>query len=209
MKQEAVSLYEAFIAAHADLYLPLKRLRERMQRTNDMHELVDTVLVLREMYKYADDLRKEIQRTRDVCERITCVIWAKGTDAEPIRTAYVTASPDIKYMASIPKRKTDPEKYAALMNFLGIPDQLWRTTGPEVVRAHWPGFVDYVSARMEAGLPLPDGLDVEKTYPVYKLTLRRKKKEIIDTLPYTEGFGHLYAHAKVTAAVHSVTCYSG
>jgi hypothetical protein len=160
------------MAMHAEIYRELSQLKEQSLKCGDMQELADRAYALRDMHKYVDDLRKELDQTKSVCERIACLLWAKDSEGDPIRTDHCTASPKIKYMASLPSRTRDPEAYANLMGHLGIPDGL---LPEDVVRPHWPGFVNYMTRLAEEGLPLPEGIDVDKTYPVYSLTIRGKK----------------------------------
>lgn len=141
------------------------------QKLVSIDELADAAFAMREIYNYLDDLRKEVKANKELCERMTCLLWARTSTGDPVRTPFVTATPCIKMTASIPKRSTNLEAWEALMRFLKIPEELW---SEEVVRPHWPSFVEYTSKLLEQGKPLPDGIDPNKTYPVYSLTLRGK-----------------------------------
>lgn len=169
MLQKAQEIYAKVLKAHREIYSKLAPLRATSARLNDIKELADTAYAMNKAYAYLDDLRKEVKGTKELCERMACLLWAKLNEGDPIRTKHVTATPNIKMTASVPKRHKDPEKFEALMRFLKIPQELWEL---EVVRPHWPSFIEYTSKRLEAGLPLPDGIDPSAVYPVYSLILR-------------------------------------
>jgi hypothetical protein len=137
-----------------------------------MNELTDAVYSLGEAYKYADDLRREIDKTKKLASKLVCLLWAKFTEGGPIRTAHCTGTPRIKMIASVPSARRDPEAYESLMEHLAIPERVWRN---DVVRPHWPGLVEHLSQRLEQGLPVPPGIDPDKTYPDYAVTIRSKK----------------------------------
>lgn len=178
MKKTAIDLYTLTKSTHARIYLLAKTLhQDAIEGRCDMEELADLTYALREVFNYIDDMRKEISKTKQACERIACVLWSHKSDGDPIRTPYCTGTPKVKMMASLPNKRREPEKYAALMTHLGIDPSLWKGEN-DAVRVHWPGFVEHMTALAEKGLPLPAGIDVDKTYPVYSLTIKKGKKGI-------------------------------
>ncbi len=175
MVPEAQALFAILENAHSQVYLGVKALHEKVAACHDMVELTELAWTLKQSHKYADDMRKELERTQKTCERLACLLWTK-TDGGPIRSPSCTATPRVKMMASLPHRERDPEAYAALMSYLKIPPELWGDKDNyDVVRVHWPGFVDYLTEKIENGEPTPPGIDVTKTYPVYGLTMRGKR----------------------------------
>jgi hypothetical protein len=167
-------LYKRVSDDFKETYALLSALGKRCEHLNDMQELADGALACREVYRLADDTRKEVDKLRKLCERMACLLWVKDSDGEPIRTRFCTATPDVKIIASIPKRTTRPDDYARLMTHLGIPVEMW-DRDIEVVRPHWPGFVDYISKLTAQGLPMPPGIDPDRTYPEYHLRTRRTR----------------------------------
>ena len=177
MLQDAQELFRKCKVAFTTIYSELMDIRARLKGDSDLETHADIAMAMKSCYKYVDDLRKELKRTQEQSERIACILWLKDSDGDPIRTDYVTAIPRIKQMAAIPKRSSSPLEYSRLMTFLGVPEELWGDDAvEEVVRVHWPGFVEYLTKLAEDGLPMPDGIDPDKTYPVYSLTLRQKKE---------------------------------
>lgn len=146
----------------------------------DIRQLADTAYAMREAYALLDRLRKDVKAIQDLAEKMACLLYtadATHSANDSIRTGYCTATPDVGLMASLPKKNKDPEGFAAMMQYMGIPDVLWNTPSEddEAVRPHWPGMVSYLTKLMGEGRPLPPGLNPERTYPVYKLKIRKVK----------------------------------
>ena len=73
-----------------------------------------------------------------------------------------------------PTLKNQSEQFTALMtSFLGIDPQI--CIDYEVVRPHYPGLCDYVSAREAAGQPLPEGIDPNRVESYVAVSFVRKK----------------------------------
>lgn len=175
MKQEATDYYSLVQKLYEEHVKRLPQLQESIKRCTDLKELVDYAFAMNRASKFLDDMRKTCDATEMLCERLACLIWVAAEMTGPIRTEHCSATPNIKMIATIPKRSTHPAEFEALMTFLGIPKNLIDEEQGEVVRAHWPGLVSYLSRLMSEGKPLPPGIDPQKTYPEYHLTLRPKK----------------------------------
>jgi len=177
MLTTAQEVFSAVKSLHAEVYGHLLALKSGTQTSNDKEELADLVLAMKHSLKYLKDLQKEVNQCANMAERIACLLWLKEGTGEPIRTEYTTATPTIKEVAAIPTRRKNPEAFAALMRGLNVPADLWIDSDvDEVVRVHWPGFVEYMTRRAGAGLPLPAGIDPHKVYPLYSLTVRKTKE---------------------------------
>jgi hypothetical protein len=165
---------------HEQVYLKIKELKELASKQGDIKELTDIAYALHECEKFLDAEEKECRNFRETLERVIGALWAKIGNPEPVRTAHVTASPDIKIMVPMPDRRREPEAYQKLMRSMKVPEELWVAGEGDnehsVVKPHWPGMVEYVSQLASRGLPLPDGLDPSKTMSIYKLRYRGKKE---------------------------------
>lgn len=170
MKEIDQQLYVDMMKMYSGLMAHHERLVKEIHETGDAAELADQLLVIDKVTKLLDDVEKKMRGTRDLAERLLCILWVKDGDAEPIRTEYVTASPKVRMAAQIPKKGT-PE-YESLVTHLGIRKDI---ADGDVVRPHWPGVVEYLTDRLTRGLPLPEGIDPTKTYAVYSVALRPKK----------------------------------
>lgn len=177
MREDMVAVYQRLRNVHAEVYATVSQVREQMKQVCDIDEHADVVYACHETMKYLDDIRTEINKLNDQCEKIACAIWVREGTGETIRTSFCTVSPEVKIMASIPRKKTDPDSYNAFMRSLGVSDDVLRQP-EDVVRPHWPGLVEYVSRLAAAGKPLPPGVDPDKTYPVYTLHIRAKRKGV-------------------------------
>jgi len=156
--------------AHTDLYKKKLQLESLVLHMTDLQELADTVYALKETIKFIEDIRTQLRGLEELGIKIACALWLRDEKAEPIRTEYVTASPDVKTMVSIPK--PGQPGYLEFMAQFGITEAM---ANADVVRPHWPGMIEYVSQQLQAGKPLPVGTDLSKTYSIFKLTCRGKK----------------------------------
>lgn len=176
MRPDMVALYRKVRDIHHEVHVATEQFKQSASRITDPGDGADCAYVLNECYKFLDDSRKSIKNAKELAERVTCLILVTQGNGGNVKTDYCTATPRASQIASIPKRSTNPVGYAALMNHLGIPRALWdREEEDEVVRPHWPGMVAYLSQQLAAGKPLPPGIDPDKTYAVYSLTIRAKK----------------------------------
>lgn len=164
--------YRSLKAMHEAVFRDILRTREPVEnRQIKSEDLVDMAYVLREMAALADDIRRECAAHQGLMEKAACIEWVVRNDPTgPIRGELAVGTPDLKQMSSLPKPKTEPAEYRAMMLYLGVPENLH-----DVVRPHWPAMVDWISDLTAQGKPLPPGIDLTKTYPVYRLRLLKKK----------------------------------
>lgn len=178
----AADLLEKAKNIHDQVYEQIFALRSIVQEPGQsMEELADIGFVLKKSLDNFEALNTELRSLETICARAACVLWAKQpidpSQAQPIITEYVRATPDIKQMCALPNRKREPEAYARMMQYLGVPQNLVgsaESRGP--IDVDWPGMVDYLENQLAAGKPLPPGLDPKKMYSVYKLSYRAVKK---------------------------------
>jgi hypothetical protein len=177
---------------HPDLLLAYQKLRaawedvarlevhasQAIKKCASLVDLADAAYCCREIEKTADDIRKRTIELGEIAQRLACVIEVASEEVEPIRTEYVTATPDVKLIASLPKRSTDPEGFAALMAHLGIPEHAWQGGDHAPVQLHWKGLMERINRDSAEGKPLPPGVDPTKTYSEYKLCMRGGKRAI-------------------------------
>ena len=179
MRQHASDYVRKVRALLTDLVKLNGEISESVKTCTDLKELADYAHAMHEAAQMLEGMEKKARQQRALAEQLACVIWVtQCPDGEPhnIKTEYVTATPRVTMIASVPKRSTQPEEFAKLMDYMGIPRHLWEGEGDaEVVRCHWPGLVTWLSRLAEEGKPLPEGIDISKTYPQYALTLRRRK----------------------------------
>lgn len=175
------------ITAHAEIYDLLGQIRKSVNAELECEELADIAIFCREAESHLDDMRKEVKKTKELCEKLCCLRYLEDATRmmkkEPIRTEYQTASPEMSTFARIPTIEKDPEGYTKLMTYLGIDRQLWDygeiltengKEHTEVVKVNWPGFMALLTRLKAEGLPLPDGIDPNATYVEYKLRMKKK-----------------------------------
>ena len=163
---------EKFKRVHSDLYEVFVQNRKALT-AQTLEDCADIVCMLRDIEKLADDVRKESKLLYESAQRAACMLWAVQNEGGPIRASLCTASPQIKQMATTPNRERDPENYKKLMAFLGCPEN---RIEDGVLIPHWPKLMEFLSARISDGLPMPEGIDVTKTYDIYSLLIRKNKE---------------------------------
>jgi hypothetical protein len=164
MKPEMLKLYETVKATHAQSYSAMIELRNALSDESEMTELVDAALVLRDGAQMLDDLRKELNKLRDVTNKRCCMAWLTS-DGDPIRTTYATGMPKVKQVPRMPKHGS--EEYEQLCAAYGFDPRL-------PFRPHWPSMVEDISERLAEGRPVPEGCDPNAVYQVFDVELRSK-----------------------------------
>lgn len=163
---------------HERLYNLLREAERTLTTTPDLAEQVDAAYAMRETAKLLDDTRKDASRLCETASKIACAIAIKSGSADTIRTEYVSATPKMDMAPAVPNRRRDPEQYRAFCAAVGIPEALVNVdeNASQVFELHWPGLVSHFTALMEEGKPLPPGVRLDQTYPVYKLSMRGRKE---------------------------------
>jgi hypothetical protein len=174
MQQDLQDTFSKIRHFHATVWPELKKIHQKAAETPDMQELADIAYAMRETKDLLHAAYATARQAGETAQKVACALWVSDSNntGGPIRTEYCTATPKIKMMAAMPKKRLDPDGYAALMAHFGISEELQNN---EAFRPHWPGMVDLFSDRLSAGKPLPPGIDPNKLYPVYSLTIRGKK----------------------------------
>lgn len=160
---------------YEQLYTFVIQVREEVEQLS-LEEAVDVGFLLREIAACADDLKKEVNHVKELLERVICIKWIANSlndvsKAGPIHGELATGSPDVKQAAVLPRQKDDPEGYDAFIKRIGVMGAARKFA---LVRPHWPTVIEYLSRLAEQGKPLPPGINVDKAYPVYRVTFRRK-----------------------------------
>lgn len=187
LPEQVEQLLRKAITAHNEIYQLLGEVKQSVNKDSTCEDLADIAVALREAETYLKDIRVEVTKQKETTERICCLLYLEDSTRmmrkEPIRTAFVTASPDMKVAAKIPTYEKDPVNYERMMRYLGIDEQLWdRGTiltelgeeHTEVVSVKWPGFTSLCTRLKANGLPLPDGIDPDATYTEFTLRMRKK-----------------------------------
>jgi len=182
MTPEIIALYETASRAHIAAHVAMQRLTNELNsiasRAEGMEEMADIALAMKQIAEKADDTRKEAERIKKAAIERACVLWIQKGKHEPIRTEYVSATPDYKIMPKLPDRRRNPKEYAALMDFCGIDRKLWDVgdNNHAYMNVHWPGMLEHLSMLIATAQPLPPGIDPTKTYTIYQMILRARKE---------------------------------
>lgn len=177
LAQTAYAKIEDF---YVDVFEMLRSVAVSGKTCDDMRETADIAYLTKKAAEYTKQLTTQLNKISEVAQKRTCIMAIEDDHETEIRGKYVVASPDMKMMAPIPKRKKEPERFEELMNALEIPNALWQGTTEEAVRPHWPGIIELTNKNIQEGKKLPDGLDENSMYPIYKLRMRKSKKSLRD-----------------------------
>lgn len=173
---ESLTTLEATRRMHATVFRVINRVKDAAGKEPlEQSERVDLAFLMRELSELCDDLRKESNKARELLDNVMCAVWAKEFEEHPetgpIRGTLATATPKVRFGVTLPSKSKDPERYEEFMRWLEIPQEL---IDAGVVSTHWPRMTEWLTERAKEGRPMPAGIDVESTYPVYSTTLRRK-----------------------------------
>ena len=187
MKPEAKELYKTALTANMEIQSRFNELKPVIESGGmfSIEEKVDLLYSVEQMLDILEDAKKHCRAMVSTLQKIICLQYAlQSVTGEPVRTDYVTASPMVNNSPRIPSRKTEPEAYKALMDALGINEEVYNN---DMVRPHWPGFVDFVQMKQLEGVALPDHVkEIMKPSPIYSVTLRKKKGVLDDEQNATE-----------------------
>lgn len=162
--------YDKMRKLYLSCYEQLSIVRDELRAGKyGLKDMVNFIYVMREISKFADDLRKESDGVGHLLENMACALWVSGNETKPIRASLATGTPDCKLAVKVPSRKTEPEKFQKLMDFFGVPET---AVEARVIKPYWPGLCEYVSLLSEEGKPLPPGINPDETYPTYKVRVK-------------------------------------
>ena len=168
-------LYRVAFVAHSELSQVLHNVEAGLD-SETAEDVADANLVLDEITKLMEDLRKQAFQKTDILNKLLCLRWIQIADGEPIRTKLCSFSPRVIHMPKVPSPHKDPEKYAEVCRYFGLPEE---TVESRTFRPHWPSLLKQVEKLAEEGKPLPAGLAEQPTYPEYRVTRTKKKGETI------------------------------
>jgi len=176
MKISARELYKRVVSTHNMLHEMIVRINQELTQETEPKELADYAFALHKAAELADDTRKELTKSDNLAQRKACYECVVAGVHGPIKTEYTTATLDIKTCVRIPRKSAEPEAYAKLMQYLGVPEDLYNCEEEkEILRPHWPGLMELVSRLCAEGKPLPPGIDPDATFPEYRLKMRQSK----------------------------------
>lgn len=144
----------------------------------DLDLACDTIAVLKKCEDLLRDLKSECNKNVGLLSRVVVNLYMRSTamqECQPVRTAWVTATPEVKPRPALPKRSEDPDGYSALCGYFGIdPDSPFRP--------HYPAMVEYVASLDADMKPMPPGISKDMTKSEYVVTCRFHKDTDLETL---------------------------
>lgn len=178
MHISAKLLYARAKKLHEEIIRQMIDLKKYIEGCTEETELADAAFALEKSAELIKDARKEIDKVGKLAKYKTCLVWTQNQleiqDAQPIRTAYCTATPKVDMYVPMPTKKGN-SGWDELMEHLGIPG--W-VADAELVRPHYPSMLEYTTECFAQAKPIPPGMDIEKKIPLHDLKFRRTKTAI-------------------------------
>jgi len=166
-------LYRTVRSLHEQFLLSEKALQHTLNTCRNKAELADTVLAMRETLEVCKDIEKRCNEIRRTCTSIYAML--ASIDGElTTRTEYCTATLEFSQVLPVPSRH-DKQAYNRLLEWLGVPKQLWENQEEPAVTVFWPGLVEYVTAWQSAGKPLPEFVDISRITSIENLRCVKRK----------------------------------
>ena len=163
-------VYAIATAVHTEIYEALKVLAQN--KTNmSLGMLCDCVLALREANKKLTDTVASINVASEGIQDAICLRYVADPkyleSGEQVYGNFCRGKPEYKARAKVPSFSKEPERYNAMMDWLGVPVDL-RDRGKElyaegefhtkVVDVYYPGLQDMLQKYALNGIGTPDWL---------------------------------------------------
>lgn len=179
---QALEIHNTYYGLFTDLIAFLAEVREvAKHRELTLTEYADMVYVLKQVHLMHEEMRKELRAVFELCEKIGVAMWIdEDTGETPIRGEFTSSTPEIRPATSIPTLKNDPENYAKLMEYLGIPESTYRNG---IIQPYFPEMMQHIKVLMMEGKPLPPGIKSDQVNQSVFSFVSRKKKGV-DLLNY-------------------------
>ena len=177
-REQALSIYAHIRSAHHQAFVEMDRLKTLVGKELEVGATCDAIGVLKRSEELLKSASYEVNQAIKQLSKVACALYLRdGNTGEPVRTEWLTATPDTKSVPTLPKRDKDPEKYAAMAEFFGVPQSAWG-----VFRPHWPDMKEYITQCEAESKPLPPGIDADTLKTEYVVICRWKKDVEPDTL---------------------------
>lgn len=176
MTQELVETYRKLHRMHAIVYAQVHKAKDAAP-TMTQGDRVDRAFILKRMAELFKDLEKETRLAVERLNTCTAMVYTKDSlESETIERSIhgkiAVGTPDSKLEFRMPSHSKEPEKYAALLEALGVPSDVV-TAG--ALQPHFIGVQAYINALLAAGKNPPPGVKLEDAYPVYTVALRAQR----------------------------------
>lgn len=170
IRKKALEIYNKVKDAHHAVFIDLQRLRDEIRKQLNLEEIVDVIAILKRSEDLLRDSKTEVSKNFGNLEEVACRLYvASGSIGEPIRTEWVTGSPNAKTLPKIPSKKNDLEAFTQLCSHFGLNSE---AINYECFRPHWPGMVEYITQCEADFKPLPPGVNKDSLLTQYTVTCR-------------------------------------
>lgn len=177
MLQQFLDLHKSSFDAAQEVLGKLHEGLVELQKETSKEEYIDAVFAIRKTHQLLADLVKALTKfDREISDKIVTVMALELKEGVlkrgSIKTEYTTAVCKVQNHLPVPKRKSNPELYANLCRYCGIPEDAIKSG---VFNLTWDGFSEFLSEKLAEGRPLPQGVSLSEMYIVKSLVLRQNK----------------------------------
>lgn len=141
-------------------------------------EVVDYLYVVKESMNVLKESRNELGRITNYLEQLLGkMLQLKQEDdgvmrGATIRTEWTTASPRYSLQVAVPKKDREPELFASMCEYMGIPEHVHKN---EAIKIEWKGLQAELQRKLAEGVPLPEGYAVDDLYIRYSVSCTKKR----------------------------------
>lgn len=123
---------------------------------------MDAAFVAQHCGEQLRGLAVRFEQLSAMLQKLACARCVAANSADPIRGRWATGTPDARVNPRVPSFSGDPDGYAAMCQYFGVP-------ADGLFRPHWPTIRELVNQRLAAGEPLPKFLRGETVEYVLRM----------------------------------------
>jgi hypothetical protein len=158
MLKSSIDLVQSARKAHEELFKLLRTASQAAAGTRELGEYADAAYAFKEAVDLLDDIKKEIASKQNLLESLMAQIAVQQSLIGPISTGYVKVSIKPLISVNLPGYKSDREGFDAVMQEMGVPEELWKGLERPIARIDYPAAAEYVTNILNSGERLPDKL---------------------------------------------------
>ena len=181
-RQKALALYAQVKETHESVFVNMQRAKEAVRELQNLEQIVDVIAVLKKSDELLKDTKSQVAALTAKLQEIACKLYMQhgaSNIGEPIRTEWVTGTPDIRVKPSLPSFKLNPTMFIAMCNDLGYPLE---AGDAEMFRPHYPSVMTYLSKLQEQCKPMPAWVDTNRSGSEFGVKCLWKRDVEIDDL---------------------------
>jgi hypothetical protein len=122
---------------------------EALREETDLPTIADVAYALRQASELFRGVAVRVEEASETAQKMACAVCVGTSDVTTIRGRWATCTPDMRSSPSLPSPSRDPEAYASMCEFFGVP-------ADGRFRPHWPAIRDWATAELAGGRRVPE-----------------------------------------------------